>query len=78
MCLTTMWLASFFNTDAKQMYRDWRVQCSVSNQKSIDDLGMKYKSEKDSLKEMGESFMDLEVIEDKRPKKDEDKSAKGD
>ena len=61
-------VASWIDDTAKTILPQWDKEQKLSNQKSIDILGMSYRNYKDSIIETGENFIDLGIIKDKRKK----------
>lgn len=61
-------VASWIDDTAKTILPQWDKEQRLSNQKSIDILGMSYRNYKDSIIETGENFIDLGIIKDKRKK----------
>lgn len=78
MCKFTAWMASFVDTDAKGFYNDWGVNCQVKNKKSQEELKMEYMEIKESLKDMGESFIELGIVENLKKEAEKDPSDHGD
>ena len=62
-------VASWIDDTAKSILPQWDKPQRLSNQFSIDSLGMSYRGHKATIIEMGESFIDLGIVKDKRKKK---------
>lgn len=61
-----LWILSFFNSKAGWILKrhDWHY--SVANEKSIEDLKVNYRSEKESLLDMAENLIEIQYINDYR------------
>ena len=53
--------------DARNIAANWGKEVNVSNKRSKEVLGINYRPEEDSLREMAESLMDKGIIRDRRP-----------
>ena len=61
-------VASWIDDTAKTILPQWDKEQKLSNQKSIDILGMSYRNYRDSIIETGENFIEQGIIKDKRKK----------
>ena len=62
-------VASWIDDTAKTILPQWDKDQRLHNEKSVQVLGMQYRSYKDTLIEMGENFIDVGLVKDKRKKK---------
>ncbi len=62
-------VASWIDDTAKSILPQWDKTQRLSNQKSVDILGMQYSNYNDTIVEMGESFIENGIVKDKRKKK---------
>ena len=62
-------VASWIDDTAKSILPQWDKVQRLSNQKSIDMLGMSYRPHRDTIIECGESLIDIGMVKDKRKKK---------
>lgn len=59
------WLVSCCIAQMKELYAIWDVKCVVKNDKAKKELGIKFTPAKESLAEMGYSFIQHGFVEDK-------------
>jgi nucleoside-diphosphate-sugar epimerase len=60
-----LWLASFFNQDAKNYYFCRNKKCDINTDRTKQALGMKYRDIKESCIEMCYKLIELGFVEDK-------------
>jgi hypothetical protein len=64
----TAYLFSFINRDLRGPLKIWGIEQKVDNRKSVDVLGVQYRSNEESILQMVESMIDLGLLEDRKKK----------
>ncbi|CAI2372686.1 unnamed protein product [Moneuplotes crassus] len=58
----TLWMASWFNVDAKNYLSHWDIKCTIDGSKEAEELKFEYKPMKESVVEMVQGMIDMGFI----------------
>lgn len=61
-------VASWIDDTAKSILPQWDKEQRLSNKKSIDLLGLQYRNHRETIVDMGENFIEVGIVKDKRKK----------
>jgi len=62
-------VASWIDETAKSILPQWDKPQRLHNEKSVNLFGLNYRHHRETIVEMGENFIDLGIVKDKRKKK---------